>query len=158
MSIKFEQLTKFLNIFSINIYWENLYHQYQGCNNALISAAGVARMKLIGQTDKICAWGEFKSVLQDNNNQVIISNKADFFEEASFLANGDRGVCYSLKVPLRKKGKEQVVGILGLSMELLDAEDKSAKREILLRCLRAIKSQEIEDYDIGGEELEALIF
>ncbi len=125
-----------------HVYWQSTDNVFLGCNEVQAQNAHLSSPEeIIGKTNFDMPWSAEAEKLNQLNNEVIASRTTLRAEEPSITReHPEGGVYFSEKKPLFNE-QGQVIGILGVS---LDITDKKALEE-QLRIANELKNQFIQN-------------
>jgi PAS domain S-box-containing protein len=113
------------------IYWKDVNGVYLGCNQAEAEVLGFKSSKeVIGKTDYDLAWKDSADVLRETDKRIIQTKVPEEIIENSTLADGKRLLMLTKKSPLYDD-KGNVVGIIGVSIDITDRKAKEDKENEL---------------------------
>ncbi|MDR2427556.1 MAG: PAS domain-containing protein [Endomicrobium sp.] len=113
------------------IYWKDVNGVYLGCNQAEAEVLGFKSSKeVIGKTDYDLAWKDSADVLRETDKRIIQTKVPEEIIENPTLADGKRLLMLTKKSPLYDD-KGNVVGIIGVSIDITDRKAKEDKENEL---------------------------
>lgn len=111
-----------------HIYWKDRDGVYQGCNNLQAANLGLpSRQAIVGKTDFDLSPKEKAEAFWQVDQEIMRSGEEKEIEEVVANVDGSISTVLSKKVPLYDLKNKEVVGILGISVDITDkkeAEDK----------------------------------
>jgi two-component system, OmpR family, aerobic respiration control sensor histidine kinase ArcB len=117
-----EALTHLNNIVACvpgSIYWKNKNSVYMGCNDYMVSVAGLnSTADIVGKNDYEL-WPDQAETLIKNDQEVMLSGKPIEVEEWVVLPNGEHRFFTVVKTPLRDENGN-IVGIIGNSLDVTE--------------------------------------
>jgi two-component system aerobic respiration control sensor histidine kinase ArcB len=138
--IKTEQIAfnEILNQLPEHIYWKNRDGVWLGCNSKNWEDFGLKSAKdYIGKTDHDLFTKEEADKIRQFDLAVIQSGQPKTLEENIPTTHGKYSLYLSHKVPLRNR-HQQVVGIIGVSVDITDARKKEIERLEFLENIIAL--------------------
>lgn len=125
-----------VSLLPAHIYWKDTNGRFLACNDAQAISAGFSNSKeMVGKTDYDMPWKDDAEEIRHNDFEVIKYGKHIKREEVSELANGEKAIFLSQKVPLvNKEGK--AIGVLGVS---IDITDRKKAEEDLKQALQKVE-------------------
>jgi two-component system, OmpR family, aerobic respiration control sensor histidine kinase ArcB len=124
-------------LFSIpaNVYWKDLQGRYLGCSYKLLEILKLVPQQLLGKADK-----DFKNFFENlvpdatsfviANDNLVINNKCEYsFEEIGLNKDGGRATYLTRKAPLYDSNSGEVVGLIGVSVDISEANKKKIEVE-----------------------------
>ena len=112
-----EHLTSMLP--DIIFYWKDENSIYQGCNEAMVKAAGFkTSANIVGKTDYEL-WPEKADQLRENDLEVMRTGVKLSKEEEVIFKDGSKAYYRAIKLPWRNT-KGEIMGIIGNSTDITD--------------------------------------
>ncbi len=112
-----------------SLFWKDKEGRYLGCNQFVADMSGFPSPKeIIGTTDYDFPWKSQAKNLQNADQEVMESKKIKTYEEIVKLANGKMATYLSTKAPYYDE-HNQVVGIIGTSMDITELKDTQSELE-----------------------------
>jgi len=106
------------------IYWKDVNGVYLGCNQAEAEVLGFKSSKeVIGKTDYDLIWKYEAEVLRKTDQRIMQSRKVEEILETVTASKGKKIVMLTKKSPLYND-KGNVVGIIGVSIDITDRKEK----------------------------------
>jgi len=127
-----------------HIYWENNEGVILGCNDNQARSFGFSsRHDIIGKTAYDLLKKKEADFLAKINNKVMSTGKAVTSEESGTMARGVRRTYFSQKIPLKHHVNNEIIGILGISIDITDkkhAETLTKEKEIAEQTITRLKT------------------
>ncbi len=116
-----EALNNIVNLTPGSLYWKDQDGKYLGCNNFMLSEAGLQSLdEIVGKTDQQL-WPQFAKQFSKNDDYVIQSGKTIFTDEKALV--GDKLMYFvGVKSPLKNKQGE-TIGIIGNSFDITSLKE-----------------------------------
>ncbi|MDR1434593.1 PAS domain-containing protein [Candidatus Endomicrobiellum devescovinae] len=115
------------------IYWKDVNGVYLGCNQAEAEILGFKSSKeVIGKTDYDLVWKNNADVLRETDKRVMQTRVPEEIIEAVTVANG-KILLMLTKKSLLYDDKSNVIGIIGVSIDITDRKAKESKETELKR-------------------------
>lgn len=143
-----------------HIYWKNKDGVLLGSNEMNARNAGLAcAADMVGKTDYELFSKEEADRLRANDQEVMFAGLEKIVEEPRVLPDGRTAIYLSHKVPLRDR-KGQVIGILGISVDVTVARKKEIERLNFLENLIALMPEHIywknkDGVSLGSNDMNA---
>jgi PAS domain S-box-containing protein len=106
----------FLDDLPFGVFWRDKNFVYLGCNKFHAEKAGLSLEEVIGKTDYDLCWKEHAKQHQEDDQQVIISQKKYECIEEIIYCNGNRVWCKIVKLPLISNN--EIMGIICIWQDL----------------------------------------
>ncbi len=126
-----------------HVYWQDTNNVFLGCNNLQAKHAGLtSRHDIVGKTNHDMIWKDQADALNSLNRKVIDTGIPYVAEEVATMTNGTRPYL-SHKTPLKNRSG-QIIGILGVSLDILELKQaqekliKTEKSEARFKTLSAV--------------------
>lgn len=117
LQIYFETVVSLL---PAHIYWKDRNGVFLACNDLQAISAGFSdSSEMIGKTDYDMPWKDDADEIRKNDAEVRNNRCKVIKEEESLLANGEKSIFLSQKVPLINR-ENKVIGLLGISMDITE--------------------------------------
>jgi two-component system aerobic respiration control sensor histidine kinase ArcB len=111
-----------------NFFWKDKDGYYLGYNDALLKTLGFpSKESVVGKTD-FDLWPKDASELRINDNLVMNTKTAHYFEESVTLASGETKYFTCIKVPFFDE-KNNVIGIIGTSLPITEIKNSQFSLE-----------------------------
>ena len=108
-----------------HIYWKDKNGVYLGCNIKNCQDFGLKSLvEIVGKTDHDLFSKDEANNIQQTDQEVMLSAQLKIIEEKVTTADGKQTLYLSHKVPLKNK-RGEVIGILGLSMDITAAKHEA---------------------------------
>lgn len=117
-----------------HVYWKDANGVYLGSNDRQAHSLGFEKGEdVIGKTDYDLIWKSSADFLRQNDREVMEQGVINVIEESGPLHGVERATFISHKVPLRDEN-DQVIGILGLSLDITDIKRTEAALQEALQA------------------------
>lgn len=118
-----------------NVYWKDTSLRYLGCNKQMARVVGSTPDAIKGKRDEDLVWKKEASILNQVDRQVIDNQSPLQIEETVQLTHGRKQTYLSNKAPLYLHDNQQVIGLVGISVNIaplkrLETAFKKAKRDL----------------------------
>ncbi|MGD9108178.1 MAG: PAS domain-containing protein, partial [Gammaproteobacteria bacterium] len=111
-----------------HVYWYNKDNVILGCNDLQAKDTGLkSRKEIIGKTNYDLTWKEQAEELNAINEEIMRTGGKSVREESAILADGEKVVFLSEKVPLKDKDNK-IIGVLGIAIDI--TERKRQEQEL----------------------------
>ena len=143
------------HVFSLtpnHVYWKDINGVYLGCNDGQAISLGLEKgADVVGKTDQELPWLSGPEIFAKVDQEVIRTRCYIAKEETSILPNGREVALYSTKHPLIDPERDEVVGIIGISVDItamkisqmLEAENDASKQ--LIKMLETLSGSMAHD-------------
>ncbi len=113
-----------------HVYWKDKEGVYLGCNDKQAKSLGLNYgAEVVGKTDFELPWSkEDAQKFRENDLHIMQSGKTEYFEEQSTV-DGKPATVLSLKSPLRNKQTHQIMGVMGISIDI--TRQKEAEKALI---------------------------
>lgn len=120
-----------LEIMPGHIYWQDRYNVIWGCNRKQAAAFGLDNPEeAIGKKINELEAYKYVKYIEKNNEKVYQTKEPLVFEEWGPIASGGEALFLSHKVPFIENN--EVIGLLGISVELTEELSERHKQQYLL--------------------------
>lgn len=111
-----------------HLYWKDKNGVYLGCNDRQARSLGLTQgSQVVGKTDFELPWGEnVARAFIENDRRIMQTGKSESIEEKSRMEGRDV-IVLSQKTPLFNE-KHEVIGILGISIDITSEKEAEALR------------------------------
>ncbi|MBN2689244.1 MAG: PAS domain-containing protein, partial [Gammaproteobacteria bacterium] len=125
---KIKFLEGIIDLMPGHIYWKDRDGVILGCNRLQAKSAGFDNSKeLVGKTANDLPWKEQAEHIHKVDMEAVNSGKVITKEEKIVLANGEKAVFISQKVPTYDEAGN-VTGVLGISVDI--TKQKEIERQL----------------------------
>ncbi|MCE3268999.1 MAG: hypothetical protein K0R49_1251 [Burkholderiales bacterium] len=147
-----------------HIYWKDTNGKYLGCNNIQANNLGLkSSSEIVGKTDFELPWPEKSAEeFRENDKEVLKTGIVKTTEEKAVM-DGREVIVLSKKVPLKNK-LDEIVGLLGISLDITDCKEKErlkiesrAREDLQQAGLRRVVAQVAHDIRSPAASLNMLI-
>ena len=122
-----------------HIYWKDKNGIILGCNNLQAQAVGLETAQdMVGLTAYDTLPSDQADEITRVDQQVVSSGQAIITEEISNIAGGKKRAYLSKKVPLIRKRTNEIVGVLGVSIDITDFKRTKKKLQEVQHKLEAM--------------------
>jgi PAS domain S-box-containing protein len=125
------------------VYWKDTKGGLLGCNKNTWELFNFHSMaEYVGKTDYDLLTKEEADILSATDQTVIQTGEAKVIEEMFVIANGEKRLYLSHKIPLKNK-QGATIGLIGTSVDITNAKQKLEDRLALLENIVAIMPEYI---------------
>lgn len=133
-----------------HIYWKNKEGVGLGCNSNNWKDFRLKSLSdFAGKTDYDLFPKEQADKIRQGDLEVINTGQPKIFEEEAVTHDGENKLYLSHKVPLRNR-QNQIIGILGISLDITDARKKEIERLDFLESIIALMPGHVYWVDKNG--------
>jgi two-component system, OmpR family, aerobic respiration control sensor histidine kinase ArcB len=132
------ELEYIINQVPAHIYWkEKDSGKYLGCNNQQARRLGFKTGESIkGKTDFDLPWAEQAHELYAIDSKVIQSNTPLETEELLNISEHEKATFLSKKIPFPLPGSNEILGVLGISINITQLKNKTQQLNTILSNLK----------------------
>jgi PAS domain S-box-containing protein len=117
-------INNILQYVPVYIYWKDVNGVYLGCNQAEAEILGFKSIReVIGKTDYDLSWKYVAEILRKTDQRIIENKKVEEVLETGKVGNGKEVIMLTKKSPLYDD-KDNVIGIIGVSIDITDRKEK----------------------------------
>ena len=144
-----------LDTIPTRVFWKDKDLQYLGCNRRFLEDAGLSSLEeIIGKNDYDLNWSEQAPLYQEDDKNVIDSNKAKLnIEEPQTTPQGSTIWLRTNKIPL-KNHMGEVIGVLGCYDEITQLKNTVLELQSHKDNLEILVNQRAEEVINKNKELE----
>jgi diguanylate cyclase (GGDEF)-like protein/PAS domain S-box-containing protein len=127
-----EMLNVILDSIPVRVFWKDRNLRYLGCNRRFAEDAGLESPQgVIGHSDATLPWAAQASVYEEDDRDVIDSNRPRFgYEQSRIRYTGERLYVQTNKVPL-SDAQGRVIGVLGTYEDITARKAAEARIQFL---------------------------